>query len=190
MFSATWPKEVQTLAREYLQGAIQVTVGSLEVSANIMITQKIEVRSLPSSSHSLLNLLCADLLRLRKAPEARSLPREDLCRVGQGPHLHRDEARRRRAHQVPSRGRVASARDSRRQAATGARLGSRRVQEWQVRSYAQIALLSRCSCFRASQKSHYDRYGRRLARTRYVSSRARSLYFTFRPSPFFSLIFF
>ena len=43
MWSATWPKEVQTLTRDYLQDPIQVTVGSLELSASHTITQIVEV---------------------------------------------------------------------------------------------------------------------------------------------------
>ncbi|SGY84117.1 BQ5605_C009g05677 [Microbotryum silenes-dioicae] len=45
MFSATWPKEVQKLAHEYLRDFIQVTIGSLELSANLNITQIVEVCS-------------------------------------------------------------------------------------------------------------------------------------------------
>jgi ATP-dependent RNA helicase DDX5/DBP2 len=45
MFSATWPKEVQRLAQEYLKDFIQVTIGSLELSANLSITQIVEVCS-------------------------------------------------------------------------------------------------------------------------------------------------
>jgi len=42
MWSATWPKEVQTLARDFLQNFYQVTVGSLELSANKDIRQIVE----------------------------------------------------------------------------------------------------------------------------------------------------
>jgi ATP-dependent RNA helicase DDX5/DBP2 len=45
MFSATWPKDVQRLAQEYLNDFIQVTIGSLDLSANKSITQIIEVCS-------------------------------------------------------------------------------------------------------------------------------------------------
>lgn len=43
MWSATWPKEVQRLARDYLQDEIQVTIGSLELAASHTITQVVEV---------------------------------------------------------------------------------------------------------------------------------------------------
>ncbi|CDR45538.1 CYFA0S19e00144g1_1 [Cyberlindnera fabianii] len=43
MWSATWPKEVQALARDYLQDYIQVTVGSLELAASHTIKQVVEV---------------------------------------------------------------------------------------------------------------------------------------------------
>ena len=45
MFSATWPKEVQRLAHEYLNDFIQVTIGSLDLEANLSITQHVEVLS-------------------------------------------------------------------------------------------------------------------------------------------------
>jgi ATP-dependent RNA helicase DDX5/DBP2 len=45
MWSATWPKEVQALANDYLQDYYQVTVGSLDLSANKDVTQVIEVCS-------------------------------------------------------------------------------------------------------------------------------------------------
>jgi ATP-dependent RNA helicase DDX5/DBP2 len=34
LWSATWPKEIQALARQFLKDPIKVTVGSLELSAN------------------------------------------------------------------------------------------------------------------------------------------------------------
>lgn len=45
MWSATWPKEVQQLAQDYLHDYIQVNVGSLELAASHNITQVIEVVS-------------------------------------------------------------------------------------------------------------------------------------------------
>ncbi|KAJ3194198.1 ATP-dependent RNA helicase dbp2 [Entophlyctis luteolus] len=45
MWSATWPKEVQTLARDFLRDFIQVNIGSLSLSANHMVTQVIEIMS-------------------------------------------------------------------------------------------------------------------------------------------------
>lgn len=43
MWSATWPKEVMNLARDYLDDYYQVTVGSLDLSGNKDVTQIIEV---------------------------------------------------------------------------------------------------------------------------------------------------
>ncbi|XP_058456899.1 uncharacterized protein LOC131434248 isoform X2 [Malaya genurostris] len=43
MWSATWPKEVQRLARDYLGEYVQINVGSLELSANHNITQHVKV---------------------------------------------------------------------------------------------------------------------------------------------------
>ncbi|KAH3674562.1 hypothetical protein WICPIJ_009520 [Wickerhamomyces pijperi] len=45
MWSATWPKEVQRLAHDFLSDYIQVTVGSLELAASHNITQIVEVVS-------------------------------------------------------------------------------------------------------------------------------------------------
>ena len=43
MWSATWPKEVQRLAQDYLKSYIQVNVGSLELSASHTIEQRVEM---------------------------------------------------------------------------------------------------------------------------------------------------
>ncbi|ORZ18147.1 P-loop containing nucleoside triphosphate hydrolase protein, partial [Absidia repens] len=43
MWSATWPKSVQQLAESYLKSYIQVTVGSLSLSASQNVTQTVEV---------------------------------------------------------------------------------------------------------------------------------------------------
>lgn len=43
MWSATWPKEVQQLASEFLKDYIQINVGSLQLSANHNILQIIDV---------------------------------------------------------------------------------------------------------------------------------------------------
>jgi ATP-dependent RNA helicase DDX5/DBP2 len=51
MWSATWPKEVQQLARDYLQDFIQVNIGADGLSANHNITQIVEVIS-ESEKHS------------------------------------------------------------------------------------------------------------------------------------------
>jgi len=43
MWSATWPKEVQNLASDYLNDYYQVTVGSLDLAGNKDVTQTIDV---------------------------------------------------------------------------------------------------------------------------------------------------
>lgn len=43
MWSATWPKDVQRLAQDYLHDYIQVNVGSLSLSASHNISQQVEV---------------------------------------------------------------------------------------------------------------------------------------------------
>ena len=43
MYSATWPKEVQHLAEDFLKDYVQVNIGSLTLHANHNIKQIIEV---------------------------------------------------------------------------------------------------------------------------------------------------
>lgn len=43
MWSATWPKEVQYLARDFMRDPLHIQVGSLELSANHNIKQNIEI---------------------------------------------------------------------------------------------------------------------------------------------------
>jgi len=45
MFSATWPKDVQKLANEFLKDTIQVNIGSMDLTANHNIQQVVEVCS-------------------------------------------------------------------------------------------------------------------------------------------------
>uniref|UniRef100_A0A1I8IM92 RNA helicase n=1 Tax=Macrostomum lignano TaxID=282301 RepID=A0A1I8IM92_9PLAT len=57
MWSATWPKEVQALARDYLKDFIKVTIGSQELSANPNITQHVDVCDEWDKEHLLFRLL-------------------------------------------------------------------------------------------------------------------------------------
>jgi ATP-dependent RNA helicase DDX5/DBP2 len=57
MWSATWPKEVQNLARDYLRDYYQVTVGSLDLAANKDVTQIVEVCSDQDKYRNLLRYL-------------------------------------------------------------------------------------------------------------------------------------
>jgi len=61
MWSATWPKEVQNLARDYLNDYYQVTVGSLDLSGNKDVTQTIEVCTDQDKYRSLLRHLRENL---------------------------------------------------------------------------------------------------------------------------------
>lgn len=45
MWSATWPKEVQRLANDYLKDYIQVNIGSLDLSANHRVHQIVKICS-------------------------------------------------------------------------------------------------------------------------------------------------
>ena len=57
MWSATWPKEVQSLANDYLKDYYQVTVGSLDLSGNKNITQDIQVCTDQDKYGTLLRIL-------------------------------------------------------------------------------------------------------------------------------------
>jgi len=57
MWSATWPRDVQNLARDYLQEYYQVTVGSLELTGNKDVTQVIDVCSDQDKYRNLLRYL-------------------------------------------------------------------------------------------------------------------------------------
>lgn len=45
MWSATWPKEIQSMARDFLSDPYQVHVGSIDLRANTSIHQIVEVMS-------------------------------------------------------------------------------------------------------------------------------------------------
>jgi len=57
MWSATWPREIQNLANEFLKDYIQINIGSLELSANHNITQTVEMVNEDSKAKRLLTLL-------------------------------------------------------------------------------------------------------------------------------------
>mmetsp|Transcript_28206 Transcript_28206/g.46765 ORF Transcript_28206/g.46765 Transcript_28206/m.46765 type:complete len:366 (-) Transcript_28206:263-1360(-) len=61
MWSATWPKEIQNLAHDYLDDFYQVTVGSLDLTANKDVTQIIEVCTDQDKYRSLLHHLKGNL---------------------------------------------------------------------------------------------------------------------------------
>lgn len=57
MWSATWPKEVQGLARDFLNDPITVKVGGKELSANTRIRQIVEMVSENDKFHKLMQFL-------------------------------------------------------------------------------------------------------------------------------------
>ncbi|EEB19285.1 DEAD box ATP-dependent RNA helicase, putative [Pediculus humanus corporis] len=57
MWSATWPKEVQTLAEDFLHDYIQINIGSLSLAANHNIRQHVEVMQDSEKEGRLTNLL-------------------------------------------------------------------------------------------------------------------------------------
>jgi len=57
MWSATWPKEVQTLARSFLKDPIQINIGSTDLTANHRIKQIVDVCTDDEKRAKLLPLL-------------------------------------------------------------------------------------------------------------------------------------
>jgi ATP-dependent RNA helicase DDX5/DBP2 len=57
MWSATWPREVQQLAREFLKDPVQINIGSMELSVNHNVTQVVEVCQEQEKRPKLLKLL-------------------------------------------------------------------------------------------------------------------------------------
>jgi ATP-dependent RNA helicase DDX5/DBP2 len=57
MWSATWPKEIRQLASDFLRNPIQITVGSLELTANKNIDQKFEFCSGYEKSKKFIGML-------------------------------------------------------------------------------------------------------------------------------------
>jgi ATP-dependent RNA helicase DBP3 len=57
MFSATWPTTIQAMAANFLKNPVHVTVGSLELSANTSIEQRVEVLDPYAKESRLLALL-------------------------------------------------------------------------------------------------------------------------------------
>uniref|UniRef100_A0A1I7Z6T9 RNA helicase n=1 Tax=Steinernema glaseri TaxID=37863 RepID=A0A1I7Z6T9_9BILA len=57
MFSATWPKEVRALASDFQNDAAFLNVGSMELSANKNITQKVEILDENEKQRRLMELL-------------------------------------------------------------------------------------------------------------------------------------
>ncbi len=57
MWSATWPREVQSLARSFLKEYIQVNIGSTSLHANPNITQIVDVVSDYEKDQKLISLI-------------------------------------------------------------------------------------------------------------------------------------
>lgn len=57
MWSATWPKEVQALAEDFLKDYVHVNIGSLELAANHNIRQLVHVLQEHEKDEKLFTLL-------------------------------------------------------------------------------------------------------------------------------------
>ncbi|KAI8617078.1 P-loop containing nucleoside triphosphate hydrolase protein [Chytriomyces sp. MP71] len=66
MFSATWPQSVMNLSQKYLRNPVHITVGSKDLSANVNITQRVEVLSDNRAKESRLVSLLKDYHKSRK----------------------------------------------------------------------------------------------------------------------------
>ncbi len=69
MWSATWPKEVQALAHDFLKDYIQVNIGSLDLSANKNVRQIIHV----CTEFDKQSLLLQNLRNIMMAPDHKTL---------------------------------------------------------------------------------------------------------------------
>ena len=69
MWSATWPKEVQRLARDFMRDYYQVNIGSDEISANHRVTQIIE----GCAEFEKLNRLQRILQKIMREPENKTI---------------------------------------------------------------------------------------------------------------------
>jgi len=69
MWSATWPKEVQRLARDFLKDYYQVNIGSDDITANRRVTQIIEV----CSEYEKLQRLQRVLQKIMREPENKTI---------------------------------------------------------------------------------------------------------------------
>lgn len=66
MWSATWPKEVQRLAKDYLSDYIEVRIGSMDLAANHRVKQIIEITSDYDKKMKLFDLLHGSIERSSK----------------------------------------------------------------------------------------------------------------------------
>jgi superfamily II DNA/RNA helicase len=57
MFSATWPKEVRTLAMDFQKDPVFLNVGSMEIAANHNIEQIVEVMEEHNKPNRLFQIL-------------------------------------------------------------------------------------------------------------------------------------
>lgn len=69
MWSATWPREVQTLARDFLRDYIQVNIGSLDLSANKNVRQIVHV----CTEYDKRSLLIQNLRSIMASPDSKTL---------------------------------------------------------------------------------------------------------------------
>ena len=62
MWSATWPKSVETLARDFLRDYIHINIGAVNLSANHNIDQIVEIVDEHAKERRLFRLLVKNLI--------------------------------------------------------------------------------------------------------------------------------
>ena len=62
MWSATWPKSVETLARDFLRDYIHINIGDVNLSANHNIDQIVEIVDEHAKERRLFRLLVKNLI--------------------------------------------------------------------------------------------------------------------------------
>jgi superfamily II DNA/RNA helicase len=79
MFSATWPKEVQQLANDFIHDYVWVNIGKLELTANHDITQNVEIMSERDKERRFVLLTCV-VVRTLCFAQIDAIARESLQR--------------------------------------------------------------------------------------------------------------
>ena len=89
LWSATWPKEIQTLAREFLNNPYQVLIGSPDLKANHRITQIFDF----PAEHEKYQKLVRVLEKVCVGPRGGGGVWKSRGRLGQGPAGRQAQAR-------------------------------------------------------------------------------------------------
>lgn len=81
MWSATWPREVQNLAQDFLNNYVQVNVGSLHLHANPDIKQKVEILDEAEKEERLIEILVENKRKRSLVFSETKRKVDELCRI-------------------------------------------------------------------------------------------------------------